>query len=317
MYDSKKSGSRTVSHLRFGPEPIRAPYLIEQAGFIGCHHFGSLDRIDVLGRAAQGATLLLNCAQPPDEVWDALPRPVQERILAKDLTVYAVNASQIAREVGLAGRTNTVLQTCFFAISGVLPRDEAIAKIKSAISSTYGHRGAEVISRNHAAVDRALAGLHRIDIPGRVTSENVPPPLVPADAPEFVRTVTGPDDGWARRRSAGERTARGRHLPERDGGVREAQYLRPGRGVGSGDVHTVRELQLRLSAQRHQVHLLRRVPARRGATGFPLSAARRARPARTRASRCRSTSKTARAASYACRPARSLRPAIRPARRST
>ena len=192
VYDSKKSGSRTVSHLRFGPEPIRAPYLIEQAGFIGCHHFGSLDRIDVLGRAAQGAILLLNCAQPPDEVWDALPRHVQERILAKDLTVYAVNASQIAREVGLAGRTNTVLQTCFFAISGVLPRDEAIAKIKAAISSTYGHRGAEVISRNHAAVDRALAGLHRIDIPGRVTSQNVPPALIPADAPEFVRTVTGP-----------------------------------------------------------------------------------------------------------------------------
>jgi pyruvate-ferredoxin/flavodoxin oxidoreductase len=192
VYDSKKSGSQTVSHLRFGPKPIRAPYLIDQASFIGCHHFGSLDRIDVLGRAAHGATLLLNCVQPPDQVWDALDRPVQEKILAKDLTVYAVNASQIAREVGLAGRTNTVLQTCFFAISGVLPRDEAIAKIKSAIAGTYAHRGAEVVSRNHAAVDRALAGLHRIEIPRRVTSQSLPPALIPADAPEFVRTVTGP-----------------------------------------------------------------------------------------------------------------------------
>jgi pyruvate-ferredoxin/flavodoxin oxidoreductase len=192
VYDSKKSGSQTVSHLRFGPEPIRAPYLIEQASFIGCHHFGSLDRIDVLGSAAHGATLLLNCVRPPDQVWDALPRPVQEKILAKDLTVYAINASQIARDVGLAGRTNTVLQTCFFAISGVLPRDQAIAKIKSAISSTYEHRGTEVVSRNHAAVDLALAGLHRIEIPGRATSQRLPPALIPADAPEFVRTVTGP-----------------------------------------------------------------------------------------------------------------------------
>jgi pyruvate-ferredoxin/flavodoxin oxidoreductase len=190
VYDSKKSGSQTVSHLRFGPDPIRAPYLIEQANFLGCHHLGSLDRIDVLGRAAPGATLLLNCTRPPDQVWDGLPRPVQEKILAKDLTVYAVNASQIARDVGLAGRTNTVLQTCFFAISGVLPRDEAIAKIKEAITASYQHRGPDVVRRNHAAVDRALDGLHRIEIPGRITSQIVPPPLVPAGAPEFVRTVT-------------------------------------------------------------------------------------------------------------------------------
>ncbi len=190
VYDSKKSGSQTVSHLRFGPEPIRAPYLVEQASFVGCHQFGLLDRVDVLGRAAPGATLLLNCAYPPDEVWAALPRPVQEKILAKRVEVYAIDAASIAREAGLAGRTNTVLQTCFFAISGVLPRDEAIARIKSSIAKTYGRRGAEVVARNDAAVDRSVQGLHRIEVPGRVTSDRELPAVVPAGAPEFVRTVT-------------------------------------------------------------------------------------------------------------------------------
>ena len=190
VYDSKKSGSQTVSHLRFGPQPIRAPYLVEQASFVGCHHFGLLDRVDVLGRAAPGATLLLDCALPPDEVWDALPRPVQEKIIAKRVTVYAINAAPIARAVGLAGRTNTILQTCFFAISGVLPRDEAITKIKTAIAKTYGRRGQEVVEKNQLAVDRALEGLHRIEVPGQVTSTREMPAMVPADAPEFVRTVT-------------------------------------------------------------------------------------------------------------------------------
>ncbi len=190
VYDSKKSGSQTVSHLRFGPRPVRAPYLVEQASFVGCHQFGLLDRVDVLGRAAPGATLLLNCAQPPDQVWDALPRPVQEKILAKRIEVYAIDAGLIAREVGLPGRTNTILQTCFFAISGVLPRDEAIAKIKSAITKTYGRRGAEVVEKNLAAVDRAVAAMHKIEIPGQVTSIRELPAVVPAGAPEFVRTVT-------------------------------------------------------------------------------------------------------------------------------
>src|SRR6516164_448580 len=190
VYDSKKSGSQTVSHLRFGPAPIQAPYLIDRASFVGCHQFGLLDRVDVLRQAAPGATLLLNCPHPAGEVWNALPRPVQEKILAKRVQVYAIDAGRIAREVGLAGRTNTVLQTCFFAISGVLPADEAIAKIKEAIAQTYGRRGHSVVERNQAAVDRALAGLHRIEVPGEVTSAREPPPVVPADAPEFVRTVT-------------------------------------------------------------------------------------------------------------------------------
>ena len=189
VYDSKKSGSQTVSHLRFGPRPIRAPYLVEQASFVGCHHFGLLDQLDVLGRAAPGATLLLNCRHAPDEVWDALPRPVQEQILAKGIEVHAIDAGAIAREVGLAGRINVVLQTCFFAISGVMPRDEAIVRIKEAITKTYGKRGAEVVQRNHAAVDRAQEGLHRIEVPERVTATRELPAPVPAHAPEFVRTV--------------------------------------------------------------------------------------------------------------------------------
>ena len=190
VYDSKKSGSQTVSHLRFGPRPIRAPYLVQQASFVGCHHFALLDRVDVLGRAAPGATLLLDCARPATEVWDALPRPVQEKILAKRIEVYAIDAGRIARDVGLGGRTNTILQTCFFAISGVLPRETAIGRIKSAIAKTYGRRGAAVVEKNQLAVDRAVDELHKLQVPGRVTSARELPAVVPAGAPEFVRTVT-------------------------------------------------------------------------------------------------------------------------------
>ncbi len=190
VYDSKKSGSQTVSHLRFGPLPIRAPYLVQQASFVGCHQFGLLDRADVLGRAADGATLLLNCPRPPEEVWDALSRPVQEQILAKHVELYAIDAGRIAREAGLAGRVNIILQTCFFAVSGLLPREQAIARIKAAVAKSYGRRGAEVVERNQSAVDRTLEALHRIDVPDRATATRELPPVVPAHAPEFVRTVT-------------------------------------------------------------------------------------------------------------------------------
>jgi pyruvate-ferredoxin/flavodoxin oxidoreductase len=190
VYDSKKSGSQTVSHLRFGPKPIRAPYLVQQAGFIGCHQFGLLERADVLGPAADGATLLLNCPRSPDEVWDALSKPVQEQILIKHIDVYAIDAGRIAREVGLAGRTNIILQTCFFALSGVLPPEQAIDRVKAAVAKTYGRRGAEVVERNQAAVDRALDGLHRVELPEQATATRGLPPVVPAHAPEFVRTVT-------------------------------------------------------------------------------------------------------------------------------
>ncbi|WP_237572393.1 pyruvate:ferredoxin (flavodoxin) oxidoreductase [Mycolicibacterium lacusdiani] len=190
VYDSKKSGSQTESHLRFGPAPIRAPYLVTGANFVGCHQFRFLDKIDVLGRAGIGATLLLNCRLPAAKVWDALPRLVQEQILDKRIALYTVDADRIAREAGLAGRINIVLQTCFFAISEVLPRDRAIDRIKRSVRKTYGNRGAEVLAKELAAVDGAVAGLQRIDVPAKITSTRTPPPLVPSSAPEFVRKVT-------------------------------------------------------------------------------------------------------------------------------
>jgi pyruvate-ferredoxin/flavodoxin oxidoreductase len=190
VYDSKKSGSQTVSHLRFGPRPVSAPYLVSGASFVGCHHFGMLERSEVLDRAARGAKLLLNCRFAPDRVWDALSRPVQEQILVKQIELHVIDAARIAREAGLPGRTNTVLQTCFFAISGVLEPDQAIERIKTSIDKTYGRRGAEVVERNHRAIDRALEGLHRVTLPDWVTTTREPPPVVPPDAPEFVRTVT-------------------------------------------------------------------------------------------------------------------------------
>ncbi|MCP9270952.1 pyruvate:ferredoxin (flavodoxin) oxidoreductase [Mycolicibacterium arenosum] len=190
VYDSKKSGSQTESHLRFGPAAIHAPYLVGNADFIGCHQFRFLEKIDVLDRAAPGATLLLNCRLRAERVWDALPRRVQEQVLDKKITLYTVDADRIAREAGLAGRINIVLQTCFFAISEVLPRDRAIARIKESITKTYGKRGAEVLAKEMAAVDGAIAGIHRIDVPASITSVREPVPTVPESAPEFVRTVT-------------------------------------------------------------------------------------------------------------------------------
>jgi len=192
VYDSKKSGSQTVSHLRFGPDPIRAPYLVQSAGFVGCHQFTLLDHVDVLGRAQEGATLLINCPRPREQVWDSLSRPVQEQIIARRIELYSIDAAGIARAAGLPGRVNTVLQTCFFALSGVLPRDQAIDRIKAAIRKTYTRRGAEIVERNERAVDAALAGLHRIDVPAQATSTRGLPAVVPAQAPAFVRDVTAP-----------------------------------------------------------------------------------------------------------------------------
>jgi pyruvate-ferredoxin/flavodoxin oxidoreductase len=190
VYDSKKSGSETVSHLRFGPTPIKAPYLISAASFVGVHQERLIGRAEWLERAAPGAVVLLNTPHPPEEVWDSLPRAAQEQILAKQLTLYAIDAAKVARDAKLAGRVNTVLQTCFFAISGVMPRDDAIKAIKKSITKTYGRRGPDVVARNDAAVDATVAALYQVELPGRVTVTRDPPPVVPADAPEFVRTVT-------------------------------------------------------------------------------------------------------------------------------
>jgi pyruvate-ferredoxin/flavodoxin oxidoreductase len=192
VYDSHKSGAQTISHLRFGPEPIRAPYLIEQAGFVACHQFSFLKRLDVLRLAAPEGVFLLNSPWGPDEVWDALPRSVQQAIIDKRLRFYVIDASSVAREVGLGVRTNTVLQTCFFAISGVLPRDVAIDHIKQSIKKTYGRKGEAVVRKNFAAVDGTLERLFEVKVPDAVTAEEDLPPLVPADAPDFVKRVTAP-----------------------------------------------------------------------------------------------------------------------------
>jgi pyruvate-ferredoxin/flavodoxin oxidoreductase len=190
VYDSKKSGAMTVSHLRFGSSPIRSPYLIREAGFVGCHQFGFLDRYDVIDAAAPGAVLLLNSPYGPDVVWQHLSREVQAGILAKRLRLYVIDAVDVARRNGMGSRINTIMQTCFFALSGVLPRDEAIRRIKDAIARTYGKRGPAVVQKNFEAVDDTLAHLHAVPLPAGVTSERERPPIVPADAPEFVRRVT-------------------------------------------------------------------------------------------------------------------------------
>jgi pyruvate-ferredoxin/flavodoxin oxidoreductase len=190
VYDSKKAGAVTVSHLRFGPRPIRSSYLIRKARFVGCHQFGFLDRFDVLDLAAPGAVLLLNAPLPPDQVWDALPRELQGQILDKRIQVWAIDAYKVAKDTGMGGRVNAIMQTCFFAISGVLPREDALAKIKQAIEKSYGKKGAEVVERNWAAVDETLAHLQRVPVPTAATAERTRPPLVADDAPDFVKRVT-------------------------------------------------------------------------------------------------------------------------------
>ena len=190
VYDSHKSGAETVSHLRFGPRPIHAPYLIERANFLACHHWGFVGRRDFLRAAAPRATVLLNSPHGPTEVWDRLPRAAQERILALGLRLFVIDASRTAQDVGLRGRTNTILQTCFFAIAGVLGREAAIERIKAAIRKTYAAKGEAVVQANFQAVDGTLARLAEVAIPAAATANWDRPPPVPADAPEFVRRVT-------------------------------------------------------------------------------------------------------------------------------
>jgi len=191
VYDSKKSGSATVSHLRFSPRPISSTYLIERASFVACHQFGMLERTDVLGVAAPGATFLLNSPFGPGEVWEELPHEVRAEIVEKGLRFYVVDAGAVAREAGLGKRVNTVLQTCFFALADVLPAAEAIAAIKDAIRKSYGRRGEVVLERNYAAVDHALQGLHEVRVPVEVGNGYHRPAPVPEDAPDFVQRVTG------------------------------------------------------------------------------------------------------------------------------
>jgi pyruvate-ferredoxin/flavodoxin oxidoreductase len=192
-YDSKKSGTVTVSHLRFGPRPIRAPYLIElnQANFVACHQFTFLERVDMLKYAKEGATFLLNSLYGPEEVWDHLPVEVQRDILEKKLKFYVINGYEVAERTGMGGRMNTIMQTAFFAISGILPREAAIAEIKHAIAKTYGKRGEAVVRKNFEAVDSTLDNLHEVKVPAAITSQTRRRLPVPQEAPRFVREVLG------------------------------------------------------------------------------------------------------------------------------
>lgn len=190
VYDSKKSGAQTVSHLRFGPEPVRAPYLIRQADFIACHQFNFLGKVEMLPSAKTGATFLLNSPFGPDEVWEHLPYAVQQAIIEKNLRFFVIDASSVARETGMAGRINTIMQTCFFALAEVLPRDEAIKQIKKAIEKTYFKRGKAVIEQNFKAVDQTLDRLFEVKVPLQPGANRPDVPGIPAIAPDFVRQVT-------------------------------------------------------------------------------------------------------------------------------
>ncbi len=190
VYDSKKSGSMTISHLRFGPKPIRSTYLISRARFVACHQSAFLERFNVLEAAEPGATFLLNSPFGPEEVWERLPRTIQAQIIRKRLHFFVIDAVKVAFEAGMGGRINTVMQTCFFAISGVLPRDEAIAAIKHSIEKSYGKRGEAIVQKNFAAVDRALDHLHEVEVPEAVSSSFDLLAPVPARAPEFVQRIT-------------------------------------------------------------------------------------------------------------------------------
>jgi pyruvate-ferredoxin/flavodoxin oxidoreductase len=190
VYDSKKSGAITVSHLRSSPRPIRSAYLVDKASFVACHQFEFVDKIDVLEHAAPGAVFLLNAPYAAHEVFGHLPRELQESIIEKKVRFYAIDAYALAKKAGMGGRINTIMQTCFFGISGILPREEAIAHIKKAIEKTYGKRGPEVVKRNWEVVDLALAELHEIKVPKAATAAQGRPPIVSDRAPDFVKKVT-------------------------------------------------------------------------------------------------------------------------------
>ncbi len=190
VYDSKKSGAMTISHLRFGPRPIRSTYLIRNAGFVACHQFNFIERMDVLDYARPGAVILLNSPHAAGEVWDKLPRRAQEAMIEKKVKLFIIDGSKVAIETGMGGRVNTIMQTCFFALSGVLPREDAIAKIKKSIEKSYEKKGDEVVRRNWAAVDLTLENLHEVALPPEATSTQMPRPFVPPEAPDFVQRIT-------------------------------------------------------------------------------------------------------------------------------
>jgi pyruvate-ferredoxin/flavodoxin oxidoreductase len=190
VYDSKKAGATTVSHLRFGPRPIRSAYLVGKAHFVACHAPQLVESIDVAERARHGATFLLATPEPPERAWDSLPRELQEALVEKRMRFFVVDAQGIAAEAGLGRRISAIMQTCFFALSGVLPKDKAVAAVRAAVERAYGRRGPEIVRRNHAAIDATLAHLYEVPVPAAPTTERRRAPPVPSHAPDFVQRVT-------------------------------------------------------------------------------------------------------------------------------
>ncbi len=267
VYDSKKSGSITVSHLRFGPEPIRSTYLVERADFVACHQFGMLGRTKVLESAKHGATFLLNAPYGPDEVWDHLPGGVQRLLLDKEIDFWVIDALAVADEVGMGSRINTVMQPCFFKLAGILPPDEAIAQIKAFVQKTYAKRGEAVVSRNFAAIDRSLERLGHVTL-GAVTNDQPTTVPVPDDVPDFVARITS-------RLMAGD----GDQLPvsalpvdgafPRHGQVRKAGDRPVDPDLGSGDLHRLRQVRHGLPARDDPDEGLPDCLGRLGAGGLP------------------------------------------------
>jgi pyruvate-ferredoxin/flavodoxin oxidoreductase len=191
VYDSKKAGAITVSHLRFGEKPIRSSYLLDRANFVACHNFSFLEKYDMLGNAEEGGTFLLASPYSKDDIWDKLPNEVQQQIVDKKLKFYVIDAIRLAKELGLGARINTIMQTSFFVISGILPKEKAVGEIKKYIKKTYGSKGEKIVNMNFSAVDGALDNLFQVEVPEKATSKITMPPPVPDNAPEFVKRVTG------------------------------------------------------------------------------------------------------------------------------
>ena len=223
VYDSRKAGSITTSHVRFSPRPIKGSYLVHKANFVACHKFEFTERIDMLSMALPGATFLLNSPYGPDEVWDHLPCEMQKQIIDKKLKFYVVDAYKVAREAEMGVRINTVMQTCFFKLANVIPPEEAISEIKAQVKETYGKKGGgAVVERNNAAIDMALAGLHEVKVPGLGQLEVPHGAAGSGPCPRLRQGRAGHDDRQPRRRPAGQRHAGRRHVPHGHHAVREA-----------------------------------------------------------------------------------------------
>ena len=270
VYDSKKSGSVTISHLRFGPQPIRSTYLIDDADFVACHNFGLLEKMKVVDFTKPGATMLLNSPWTADTVWDHLPIEVQRELIAKDITLYVIDADAVAHDTGMGNRVNTVMQPCFFSLSGVLPADEAIGHIKASVEKSYGNRGRSIVDRNFAAIDASLAALAARRDPSGGDVDHEPPRSDPGRR-TGVRATSHRNAARRRGRSAARLRAPGRRgVPDRHGEVREAldrgrdPDLRPRR------VHRLRTLCSRVPARLDPYEGLRPERARRCARRVPL-----------------------------------------------